>query len=176
MLPHCQQMKPQRTPEPGSSRARPKNQSLLSLKFAACAHGGCHSICVYTRGNCLREQQNWCNFCTEIAVNARIRFIVVRFKSEGNHNKTDVGQQNVCSDKTMNMTEQVVQQRVHFERSLSLLVRFVDSVLLFHFFYDWMTRETCCTAVRIEFGSPEDMNEPGLALLCLLQYSRHPRW
>ena len=68
-------MKPQRTPEPFRvvlEQDQRTNRFDL-INSPPCAHGGCHSICVYTRGPCLREQQNRCSYCTEIAVTARIR-------------------------------------------------------------------------------------------------------
>ena len=80
---------------PVSSRARPKDQSLRSLKFVTMCSRRVSQYLSVTRGPCLREQQNRCNYCTEFAVTARIRFAIVRFTSEGNHNRLDVGRKGV---------------------------------------------------------------------------------
>ena len=87
MLPHCQKSE---AIENGRSRARPKDQPLRSHKFFI--------LCFWVRSQYLRshqrtfigKQQNRCNHCTENAVTVRIRFTVVRFTSEGNHNRLDV--------------------------------------------------------------------------------------
>ena len=130
MLPHCQQMKPQRTPETVrvvlEQDQRTNRFDLLNLHHVL-TEGVTVFVCT-PEDLRLREQQNRCNYCTEIVVTARI-YAIVRFTSEGKHNRSDVGRKGFEVSKTTNMTEQVIQQRVNFEKRLYSLVRFLDSEL-----------------------------------------------
>ena len=91
---------------------------------------GCHCFLRLHRRTLPQGAQNRCNRRTETAVKLPEYVAVVHSTSEGIRNRSDVGRRRVRSDKTRHqplghmhgrviMTEQVVQQRLDFEKCLS---------------------------------------------------------